>query len=278
MQWIVDNLFVGNKLATAEIVTGDGVRIDLRNITSPIICFCSQGDDITPPQQALGWILDLYGSVDDIRANGQTIVYCVHDNDRASRHLRLGRRGEEGASGVRHQHRLHRLPAARPLRDRADAGGRDHRARRARGRRLCREVRAAHARRHPRLGRQRPRGRAQVRRRGTALGGQSRPLPHLPAALGARRDHRAIGAAAAPAEPPRGSSSSYSPTGTRSCSRSPPRPSSSGRIGGPRRRRQPVPRRPGVRVRADRGGSGRLPRLARLPWSRRASTPPTARR
>jgi hypothetical protein len=27
----------------------------------------------------LGWILDLYGSVDDIRANGQTIVYCVHD-------------------------------------------------------------------------------------------------------------------------------------------------------------------------------------------------------
>ena len=54
-------------------------RLDLRNIKSPIICFCSQGDDITPPQQALDWILDLYGSVDDIRANGQTIVYCVHD-------------------------------------------------------------------------------------------------------------------------------------------------------------------------------------------------------
>ena len=115
MQWIVDNLFVGNKLATAEIVTGDGVRIDLRNIASPIICFCSKGDDITPPQQALGWILDLYGSVDDIRANGQTIVYCIHDNGRPSRHLRLGQRGEEGAPGVRHQHRLHRLPAARPL-------------------------------------------------------------------------------------------------------------------------------------------------------------------
>ena len=79
MQWIVDNLFVGNKLATAEIVTADGVRLDLRNIKSPIICFCSQGDDITPPQQALGWILDLYENVADIRANGQTIVYCVHD-------------------------------------------------------------------------------------------------------------------------------------------------------------------------------------------------------
>jgi hypothetical protein len=80
MQWIVDHLFVGNRLATAEIVTRDGTRIDLRNIRSPIVCFCSKGDNITPPPQALGWILDLYGSVEDIRANGQTIVYCVHDS------------------------------------------------------------------------------------------------------------------------------------------------------------------------------------------------------
>ncbi|HMR33703.1 MAG TPA: DUF3141 domain-containing protein [Geminicoccaceae bacterium] len=79
MQYIVDNLFVGNKLATAEMVTADGMRIDLRNIKSPIVCFCSRGDDITPPPQALGWILDLYDSVDDIRAHGQTIVYCVHE-------------------------------------------------------------------------------------------------------------------------------------------------------------------------------------------------------
>jgi hypothetical protein len=79
MQAIVDNLFVGNKLATAEIVTSDGVRVDLRNIKSPIVCFCSHGDNITPPQQALGWITDLYANVDDIRAQGQTIVYCVHD-------------------------------------------------------------------------------------------------------------------------------------------------------------------------------------------------------
>jgi hypothetical protein len=79
MQMIVDKLFVGNKLATAEIVTTDGVRVDLRNIRSPIVCFCSHGDNITPPQQALGWITDLYASVDDIRAHDQTIVYCVHD-------------------------------------------------------------------------------------------------------------------------------------------------------------------------------------------------------
>ena len=78
IQWIVDQLFIGNRLATAEAVTSDGVRIDLRNITSPIICFCSEGDNITPPPQALGWITDLYEKDDDIKANGQTIVYVVH--------------------------------------------------------------------------------------------------------------------------------------------------------------------------------------------------------
>lgn len=80
IQWIVDQLFIGNRLATAEIVTSDGVRIDLRNINSPIICFCSEGDNITPPQQALGWITDLYENDDDIKANGQTIVYVVHES------------------------------------------------------------------------------------------------------------------------------------------------------------------------------------------------------
>lgn len=80
IQWIVDQLFVGNKLATAEIVTSDGERIDLRNIRSPIICFCSKGDNITPPQQALGWIADLYATNDDIRACGQTIVYAIHES------------------------------------------------------------------------------------------------------------------------------------------------------------------------------------------------------
>ncbi|CAO3358920.1 DUF3141 domain-containing protein [Azospirillum melinis] len=80
MQWIVDNLFVGNRLSTARIVAGSGEVVDLRNIRSPIVCFCSDGDNITPPQQALGWILDLYADVRDIRAHGQTIVYSVHAN------------------------------------------------------------------------------------------------------------------------------------------------------------------------------------------------------
>ena len=80
IQWIVDQLFIGNRLATAELTTSDGVRIDLRNIRSPILCFSSEGDNITPPPQALGWIVDLYGSDEDIRANEQTIVYAIHEN------------------------------------------------------------------------------------------------------------------------------------------------------------------------------------------------------
>ena len=78
MQWIADNLFVGNKLSSGQIRTSRGERVDLRNIKSPIVVFCSWGDDITPPQQALDWILDLYDDVDEIVAEGQTIIYSLH--------------------------------------------------------------------------------------------------------------------------------------------------------------------------------------------------------
>jgi hypothetical protein len=80
IQWIVDELFVGNKLATAEITTKDGDTLDFRNIKAPIVVFCSKADDITPPPQALGWIIDLYRDVEDIRAHGQTIIYAVHES------------------------------------------------------------------------------------------------------------------------------------------------------------------------------------------------------
>jgi len=78
MQWIADNLFVGNRLSTGQLRTTDGTRIDLRNIKSPIVVFSSWGDNITPPQQALDWILDLYDHEDEIVATGQTIVYTTH--------------------------------------------------------------------------------------------------------------------------------------------------------------------------------------------------------
>lgn len=80
MQWIADNLFVGDKLASGALRTSDGERIDLRNIKSPIIVFCSWGDDITSPQQALGWITDIYGHEREIAAGGQTIVYTLHQS------------------------------------------------------------------------------------------------------------------------------------------------------------------------------------------------------
>ena len=80
MEWIAQNLFVGNKLAAGEVESFDGKhRVDIRNIRSPIVVFASWGDNITPPQQALNWIADLYRSVEDIRLNGQTIVYCLHE-------------------------------------------------------------------------------------------------------------------------------------------------------------------------------------------------------
>ena len=98
IQFIVDQLFVGNNLASGTIKTSDGRVLDLRNIKSPIVVFCSKGDNITPPPQALGWILDLYESVDDIRTHGQTIVYSVHE--------KVGHLGIFVSSGVaRKEHR-----------------------------------------------------------------------------------------------------------------------------------------------------------------------------
>ena len=113
MQFIVDELFVGNKLATAEIVSSDGTRIDLRNIRSPIVVFCSKADNITPPQQALG--LDPRPLRERRRHSGARPDHRLRGSrvDRPSRHLRLGFRREEGARRVRQQHRSHRCAAAR---------------------------------------------------------------------------------------------------------------------------------------------------------------------
>ena len=78
IRFIVNNLFVGNRLATGDIATSRGRQIDLRNIRTPIVVFASWGDNITPPQQALNWILDCYASDREILAREQTIVYLLH--------------------------------------------------------------------------------------------------------------------------------------------------------------------------------------------------------
>ena len=117
MRFIVYELFVGNKLTKGTIVSSDRRRIDLKAIRAPIVGIASWGDNITPPQQALNWITDLYDSVDEIRANGQTIIYTLHDINRASRHLRVRQGRPEAAQGGRRHHRVHRYAAARALRD-----------------------------------------------------------------------------------------------------------------------------------------------------------------
>jgi pimeloyl-ACP methyl ester carboxylesterase len=80
LRWILDNLFVGNRLARGEARAAPHSFIDLKAIRSPIIVFSSAGDNITPPQQALNWIADAYDSTEEIKANGQVIVGLLHED------------------------------------------------------------------------------------------------------------------------------------------------------------------------------------------------------
>jgi pimeloyl-ACP methyl ester carboxylesterase len=80
IRWIVENLFVGNKLTRGEATLSDGTPVDLKRIEAPVIVFASHGDNITPPQQALNWIPDLYASAKEIEACGRTIIYTLHDS------------------------------------------------------------------------------------------------------------------------------------------------------------------------------------------------------
>jgi pimeloyl-ACP methyl ester carboxylesterase len=78
IRWIVEQLFVGNRLARGEARIERGRQLDLKAIRSPIIVFASYGDNITPPQQALNWIVDTYADEHEIRIRGQRIIYMVH--------------------------------------------------------------------------------------------------------------------------------------------------------------------------------------------------------
>src|SRR5260370_4638857 len=45
IQFIVDELFIGNNLAAGLIKMSDCAAVDLRDIKSPIVVFCSKGDN-----------------------------------------------------------------------------------------------------------------------------------------------------------------------------------------------------------------------------------------
>lgn len=76
---ITQNLFIGNRLEQGEMQLDAHCTIDLKRIRNPIIVFTSEGDNITPPQQALGWIAKLYPDTDALKAAGQRIVYMTHE-------------------------------------------------------------------------------------------------------------------------------------------------------------------------------------------------------
>ena len=90
IRWIIENLFVGNKLSRGEACLGDGhaLRPDARSRRRSS-CSRRMGDNITPPQQALNWIADLYGSVEEIAAHGQVIIYTAARKHRPPRHFRF---------------------------------------------------------------------------------------------------------------------------------------------------------------------------------------------
>jgi pimeloyl-ACP methyl ester carboxylesterase len=78
IEWITRNLFVGNKLWSGDVKDAAGKAFDLRAIKAPIVLFASMGDNITPPQQAFNWVVDVYGSTEEIKARGQVIVGMMH--------------------------------------------------------------------------------------------------------------------------------------------------------------------------------------------------------
>ena len=80
IEWITQNLFVGNELWSGTVKAGNGGVFDLRSLKVPIVLFASMGDNITPPQQAFNWVADVYGSTDEIKARGQVIVGLLHQD------------------------------------------------------------------------------------------------------------------------------------------------------------------------------------------------------
>lgn len=79
IHYIVENLFIGDKLEKGELELRSGQCVNLKNIKCPIVVFASKGDNITPPQQALDWIPRVYSSDEEIVELGHVIIYIIHE-------------------------------------------------------------------------------------------------------------------------------------------------------------------------------------------------------
>ncbi len=76
----VENLFIGDKLEQGELKLHEDCVINLKNIKSPMLIFASEGDNITPPRQALHWIRQVYPTTKDLKASGQRIAYLINSH------------------------------------------------------------------------------------------------------------------------------------------------------------------------------------------------------
>jgi len=107
---IAADLFVGNRLEDGEIVVDGHCRADLKRVGAPLVIFSSYGDNITPPQQALGWLKAVFPTTEDLVAAGQRVVYLLHPQ--------VGHLGIFVSAGVaRREHRaiLHHAGAIQDL-------------------------------------------------------------------------------------------------------------------------------------------------------------------
>ncbi|MBA5775512.1 DUF3141 domain-containing protein [Stappia sp. F7233] len=75
---ITENLFIGNQLESGEMHICEDCSVDLRRIRNSMVVFASVGDNITPPEQALGWIARLYPDSAALKEAGKRIVYLIN--------------------------------------------------------------------------------------------------------------------------------------------------------------------------------------------------------
>mgnify|MGYP001260823812 CR=1 FL=1 len=78
IHYIIENLFIGDKLEKGKLSLDRKKILNLKDIKKPIVLFASEGDHITPPQEALDWIIREYGSVKEIKRLKKVIVYMIH--------------------------------------------------------------------------------------------------------------------------------------------------------------------------------------------------------
>jgi hypothetical protein len=74
----VSQLFIGNEIEDGEVEVHPGCHVNLKNIKNPLLIFASDGDEITPPYEALAWIAAVYKTTKELKAAGQRIVYMIH--------------------------------------------------------------------------------------------------------------------------------------------------------------------------------------------------------